>query len=386
MKDFNKIALELHKKYQGKLSVEGRASVKDQDDLSWVYTPGVAQPCKEIFKDREKMYDYTLKSRTVAVITDGSAVLGLGNIGAEASIPVMEGKSLLLKEFGGVDSFLICVQTQDPDEFVNVVKNIAPVFGGINLEDISAPKCIDVENRLKEILDIPVFHDDQHGTAIILGAAVLNAAKVANKKVSDLVISQSGTGAAGINIIKMLKQLGVKEIRAFNINGVVNSSTKSKNDKYVNQLLDDKIIHDNDLKDLADIVKGSDVFIGVSVANILTEDMIKSMNDKPIVFAMANPDPEIKPELAKNAGVYILGTGRSDYPNQINNVLAFPGIFKALLVTRQQVTDEVKLATAKAIASCVPENELSPDKVIPNPFDKKVPEIIYETLLKIANK
>lgn len=382
MKNLKEEALKLHEKNMGKIAMVSKVSIKNKDDLSLAYSPGVAEPCKEIFKNPELIYKYTNKKNMVAVVTDGSAVLGLGNIGAKASLPVMEGKSILFKEFAGIDSFPICLDTQDTEEIINIVKNIGSSFGGINLEDICAPKCIEIETRLKEIMDIPVFHDDQHGTAIVCSAALINAAKVAKKNISDLIVSQSGTGAAGINIIKIFKKLGVKEIRAFNINGVVNSDTRSKNDKYVNELLDKKIIVDFKGKELGDIVAGSDVFVGVSAPNILKPEMVKKMNDKPIIFAMANPDPEIMPDIAKQAGAFIVGTGRSDFPNQINNVLAFPGIFKGALITRKQITEDMKLLAAKAIASCVDDNELGVDKIIPDPFDKRVPLLIAEEIIK----
>ncbi len=378
-------ALKLHKDNHGKIRMESKVEVKNQDDLSLAYSPGVAEPCLEIKKDPDLIYDYTSKGNLVAVITDGSAVLGLGNIGDKASLPVMEGKSILLKTFAGIDSFPICIKTQDPDEIVNIVKNIGASFGAINLEDINAPKCIEIEQRLQKEMDIPVFHDDQHGTAIVCGAALLNALKVSGKKIKDVVVAQSGTGAAGLNIIKMFKKLGVKEIRAYNINGVVNQDTVAKNDKYVNQALSEGVIKGIEGSGLGDIVKGADVFVGVSVADILSAEMVKTMNEKAIIFAMANPNPEIKPELAREAGAYIIGTGRSDYPNQINNVLAFPGIFRGALDARvSQITEEMKLAATHAIANCIDEKDLTPDYIIPNPFDKKVAKAVAQAVMDSA--
>ena len=386
--DYKKRSLELHLMHKGKISVESKIKIKNSDDLSLVYSPGVAEPCLHIKKNKSDIYKYTSKGNMVAVITDGSAVLGLGNIGAEASLPVMEGKAILFKEFANVDAFPICLKTQDTEEIINIIKNISTSFGGINLEDISSPKCVTIERRLKEELDIPVFHDDQHGTAIVTTAALINACRLTNRKIEDLEIVLSGTGAAGSSIARILKAVGVKKIYGYNLSGIV---TKEKYDAYsfvVKELLDEDILSspDNIKSDsLIELIKNKDVFIGVSAKGIVTKNMIKSMNKDPFIFAMANPDPEISPEDAFEAGAYIIGTGRSDYPNQINNVLAFPGIFRGALDSRaKNITDSMKLSAAKAIAYIIEDNELTRDYIVPSPFDKRVSKAVSEEVKKEA--
>ena len=386
--DYKKRSLELHLMHKGKISVKSKIKIKNSDDLSLVYSPGVAEPCLHIKKNKSDIYKYTSKGNMVAVITDGSAVLGLGNIGAEASLPVMEGKAILFKEFANVDAFPICLKTQDTEEIINIIKNISTSFGGINLEDISSPKCVTIERRLKEELDIPVFHDDQHGTAIVTTAALINACRLTNRKIEDLEIVLSGTGAAGSSIARILKAVGVKKIYGYNLSGIV---TKEKYDAYsfvVKELLDEDILSspDNIKSDsLIELIKNKDVFIGVSAKGIVTKNMIKSMNKDPFIFAMANPDPEISPEDAFEAGAYIIGTGRSDYPNQINNVLAFPGIFRGALDSRaKNITDSMKLSAAKAIAYIIEDNELTRDYIVPSPFDKRVSKAVSEEVKKEA--
>ena len=366
-------SLALHKENQGKLNVTSRVSVKNIDDLSLAYSPGVAKPCEEIYRNRSQIYDYTSKGHMVAVITDGSAVLGLGNIGADASLPVMEGKAVLFKEFANIDAFPICINTQDEDEFINIVKNITTSFGGINLEDISAPKCIRIEQTLKNILDIPVFHDDQHGTAIVVSAAIINALKLAKKDIKDVKIVLSGTGAAGNSIARLLTDLGATHIVGYNKLGVVSKKNYPEQSVVEQALLDEGILQDTDASSLEELFIGSDVFVGVSVKNIVNKQMIQSMKEKAIVFALANPDPEIPYEEAIDGGAYIVGTGRSDYPNQINNVLAFPGIFKGALEGKaKNITEEMKIAAANAIADIISLDELSRDYIIPSPFNKLV--------------
>ncbi|MDN5304733.1 MAG: hypothetical protein PWP46_1619 [Fusobacteriaceae bacterium] len=379
--DIYKKALELHEQKKGKIEVISKVSVKNKDDLTLAYSPGVAEPCREISKDRENIYKYTSKGNLVAVVSDGSAVLGLGDIGPYAGLPVMEGKAILFKEFAGVDAVPLCLDTKDVEEIVKTVKLVAPNFGGINLEDISAPRCVEIERRLKEELDIPVFHDDQHGTAIVVTAALINAYRYLKKDITKATIVVNGVGAAGSAIIKMIKQLNPKNIIACDINGILN-----KNNNYENPLHNEIAeITNNDLieGDLATALKNADVFVGVSAANILTKDMVKSMNNDPVIFAMANPTPEIMPELAKEAGAKIVGTGRSDYPNQINNVLAFPGIFRGALDARvKTITEEMKVATAYAIANVISDDELSEDYIIPDAFNKKVVENVAEAIKK----
>jgi malate dehydrogenase (oxaloacetate-decarboxylating) len=368
-------ALKLHSDNKGKLETISKVPVKDAAALSLAYTPGVAEPCKEIQKDPDLAYEYTFKGNLCAVITDGSAVLGLGNIGGLAGLPVMEGKSVLFKEFGGVDSFPICLATQDTDEIVKTCINIAPTFGGINLEDISAPRCFEIENRLKEALDIPVFHDDQHGTAIITLAGLMNALRLTGKKMQDLVVVINGTGSAGTAIAKIILNVGVKDMLLLDSKGLIYEGRKEGTNK-------------NKLKGgLAEAMKGADVFIGVSQANIVTEEMVRSMNKDAIIFAMANPVPEIMPDLAKKAGARVVGTGRSDFPNQINNVLCFPGIFRgALDVRASDINDEMKIAAAKAIAGLVSDEELSADYILPKAFDPRVKDAVASAVADAARR
>lgn len=380
-------ALALHKEKQGKLEIKSKVKIENQHDLSLAYTPGVAYACKEIEANKEEAYTYTSKANMVAVITDGSAVLGLGNIGAYGAIPVMEGKSILLKELAGVDSIPLCLDTQDTEEIIKTCKYLAPTLGAINLEDISAPRCVTIERRLIEEMDIPVFHDDQHGTSIIVAAAFLNIQRLTGKKLSDMRVVLSGTGAAGSMVAKMLKKIGVKEINAYNINGVVHKDKYESYDFLIKELLDEGVFdspeqHDNTL---ASILKGADAFVGVSAPNLVTKDMVKSMKEKPILFAMANPTPEISYDDAKEAGAYIVGSGRSDYPNQINNVLAFPGIFKgALAVRASKINEEMKLAAANAIANIIPDDELSTDYIVPSAFDKRVVPAVAKAVSEAA--
>ena len=378
-------ALLMHEKWNGKLETIAKSKVNSREDLAIAYTPGVAEPCKMIAKDPEAAYKYTMKANTVAVISDGSAVLGLGNIGAKAAMPVMEGKGVLFKEFGNVNAVPICLDTQDPDEIVDTVVRISPGFGGINLEDISAPRCFEIENRLKEILDIPVFHDDQHGTAIVASAAMLNAAKVAGKKISDMTLVINGAGAAGIAIAKHFISLGMGNIIMVDINGIICDGDEFTNPAHYEMA---KVTNKNKLKgSLADALKEADAFIGVSRPNLVTQDMVKSMADKAIVFAMANPTPEIMPEDAKAAGAFIVGTGRSDYPNQINNVVAFPGVFKgALAVRASDINEEMKLAAAYAIADSVPADKLDAENILPDPFDREVPKAVAKAVADAAVK
>lgn len=389
MKDLKKRSLELHKENKGKISVVSKIKLETKDDLSLAYSPGVAEPCLAIQEDENKIYDYTSKGNMVAVISDGSAVLGLGNIGHKAGLPVMEGKAILFKEFADVDAFPIMLKTQDQDEIVEIVKQISASFGGVNLEDISAPKCVYIERRLKKELDIPVFHDDQHGTAIVTTAALINSCRLSGKKIEDLRVVLAGTGSAGSSIARMLKDIGAKEIVAYNRKGVV---TKEKYEGYkflLKELIDQNIIsypQDNETT-LEDIMKNRDVFVGVSVKNIVSKEMIQSMNKNPFIFAMANPDPEIKYDDALEAGAYIMGTGRSDYPNQINNVLAFPGLFRGALDARaKNITEAMKMAAAKAIASIIEDNELRQDYIIPSPFDKRVSEYVANAVKQEVEK
>ena len=375
-------SLEMHRANKGKLEVVGKIPVKTKDDLSTAYTPGVAQPCLEIAKNPKDAYEYTIKANTVAIVSDGSAVLGLGNIGGLAAMPVMEGKALLFKTFGGVDAFPICLDTQDIDKIIETVKMIAPTFGGINLEDIAAPGCFEVERRLQEELNIPVFHDDQHGTAIVVCAGVINAFKLLGKELSDVSAVIAGAGAAGNAIVKMFLNLGITDIVVCDRKGIISSDRKTElsNDKI--ELL--KTTNKDDIRgSLADAMKGKDLFIGVSGPNIVTEEMISSMSENAVVFAMSNPEPEILPDLAKKAGAKIVGTGRSDFPNQINNVLAFPGIFKgALRVRAKSITEEMKIAAAFALADLVDESELTKDYVIPNAFNPSVADAVADAVAK----
>lgn len=376
--------LKLHRDNKGKLEVKSKVAVQDSKSLSLAYTPGVAEPCKEIHKDRDTVYEYTCKGNMVAVVSDGTAVLGLGDIGPHAALPVMEGKSVLFKEFANVDAFPICVDTTDPDEIVKLVMQIEPSFGGINLEDISAPRCFEIEKKLKEKLSIPVFHDDQHGTAIIVLAALFNALKITKKKMEELVIVINGSGAAGIAIAKMILNVGIKEMFLCDRTGIVYKG-RGKGMNWAKEEIADMTNKDKKAGTLADALVGADVFIGVSSANIVTEEMVRSMNKDAIIFAMANPVPEIDPELAKKAGARIVGTGRSDYPNQVNNVLAFPGIFRGAFDVRAAcINEEMKIAAANALAGLISEDELSEDYIIPRPFDKRVAPAVAKAVAQAA--
>lgn len=375
----NEKALMLHEKWNGKLETVSKTPVKSREDLSLAYTPGVAEPCKVIAQDKEAAYKYTMKANTVAVVSDGSAVLGLGNIGPYAAMPVMEGKSVLFKEFGGVNAVPICLDTQDTEEIIRTVTYLAPGFGGINLEDISAPRCFEIEERLKEILDIPVFHDDQHGTAIVVLAGIINALKVVGKKKEDCKIVVNGAGSAGVAITKLLLTYGFPGIIMCDKVGIVSKDTEGLN--WMQQKMAVVTNPDNETGTLADALKGADIFIGVSAPGIVSSEMVASMNKDAILFAMANPVPEIMPDAAKAAGAKVVGTGRSDFPNQVNNVIAFPGIFKGALEGRAtQITEEMKLAAANAIASLVPDNELNEDNILPEAFNPSVAELVAEAV------
>lgn len=368
-------ALQLHEKWHGKLDTTPKCEVKNREDLAIAYTPGVAEPCKVIAKNNEEAYKYTIKSNTVAVISDGSAVLGLGNIGAAAAMPVMEGKCVLFKEFGGVNAFPICLDTQDTEEIIQTVVNIAPAFGGINLEDISAPRCFEIETRLKELLDIPVFHDDQHGTAIVVLSGIINALKVTGKKKEDCKVVINGAGSAGIAIGRLLLRYGFHNLILCDKSGILNKNTPNLN--WMQKEMMEVTNPGGCAGTLADALAGADIFIGVSAPGIVTEEMAASMNQDGIIFAMANPVPEIMPDIAKRAGVRIVGTGRSDFPNQVNNVVAFPGIFKGALEGRAtQITEEMKLAAALAIAGLVPEDQLNENNIMPEAFDPRVAEAV----------
>ncbi len=384
--DYNAAALAMHEKYHGKLAVESLFSVKDRDALSTAYTPGVAEPCRQIAKNPEDVYRYTLKSRTVAVVTNGTAVLGLGNIGPEAGLPVMEGKCVLFKEFGGVDAFPICLNATTKEEVVAAVKAIAPTFGGINLEDIRSPECFEIEAELERDLDIPVFHDDQHGTAIIVLAGVLNALKVVGKDIRRIRVVQNGPGAAGTAIIKMLQTAGVEDIVAVDEHGILypgRPAGLAGHKEALAQTTNPRRLTGG----LAEAVKGADLFIGTSVGGALTKEMAASMAPDAIVFAMANPNPEILPEDAKAAGVRVVGTGRSDFPNQVNNVLAFPGIFKgALAVRARDINDQMKLAAASALAGLIPDEELNEENILPKAFDPRVAQAVADAVAKAARE
>lgn len=380
--DYYKEALRLHEEKQGKLEVVSKVPVETKEDLSIAYTPGVAKPCLEIEKNPEDVYRYTSKGNAVAVVTDGTAVLGLGDIGPAAALPVMEGKAVLFKEFGDVDAYPICVDTKDVDEIVHIIRSISAGFGGINLEDISAPRCFEVERKLQEVLDIPVFHDDQHGTAVVVSGALINALKLVHKKMEDLRVVICGAGAAGNAIAKMLLSLGVKEILACSRTGILCDEGPDKPEG--EKLLLAQITNPNkEQGGLAEAVKGADVFIGVSAAGLLTREMVETMNRDAIVFAMANPEPEIHPEDAKAGGARIVGTGRSDFPNQINNVLIFPGLFKGALAARaKRITEEMKVAAAYALAGVVTPEELTEDYVIPSPLRKDVAQVVGEAVAR----
>jgi len=379
--DYYEASLKMHEDNKGKMTVAAKVKVETNEDLSIAYTPGVAEPCRRIHKNPEDVYKYTNKSNTVAVISDGSAVLGLGNIGAHAAIPVMDGKALLFKEFAGVDAIPICIDTQDTDEIINVIKNIAPTLGGINLEDISAPRCFEIEERLQEMLDIPVFHDDQHGTAIVVSAAVINAARFTGRKLENMKAVINGAGAAGTAIAKMLMNLGIKDVVACDRKGILTRDRQDLNE--AKRRLADVTNAENIKGTLSDAVCGRDLFIGVSAANILTEDMVRSMSEAPIIFAMANPEPEILPELAKRAGAAVVGTGRSDYPNQINNVLIFPGIFKgALAAGANRITEKMKTAAAFALADIISKENIKSDYIIPGAFHPGVADTVAAAVEK----
>lgn len=381
--DYAKESLKLHYEWKGKLEVTPRATVNNKEELSLAYTPGVAEPCLEIQKDISKSYELTRRWNTVAVITDGTAVLGLGDIGPEAGMPVMEGKCVLFKAFGGVDAIPLCVRSKDPDEIVKAISLFLGSFGGVNLEDISAPRCFEIERKLKQISDIPIFHDDQHGTAVVCLAAVINALKIVKKDFRDCVVAFSGAGAAGVAIAKLFKKVGVKDILMCDRHGIISSANENMNEakrdiaSFTNK--------DGRTGTLADAMRGADIFVGVSAPNVVTEEMVRSMNPGAVVMAMANPVPEIMPDLAKKAGAAVVGTGRSDFPNQINNVLAFPGIFRgALDVRAKDINEEMKLAAAEAIASLVSDEELSADYILPMAFDERVGKTVAAAVAEAA--
>ena len=383
MSDYYEKSLKMHEEHRGKLEVVSRVSVANKEDLSIAYTPGVAGPCLKIHENKLDAYKYTIKSHTIAVVSDGTAVLGLGDIGPEAAMPVMEGKSILFKEFGNVDAVPICLDTKDTEEIIKTVKYLAPTFGGINLEDISSPRCFEIETRLKQELDIPVFHDDQHGTAIVLCAALMNALKIIGKKWEDLHIVIGGSGAAGIAIAKLLMQMNPADIILTARRGALEESEEWMNPA---QREIAKITNKNHERgSLSEVIKGKDVFIGVSGPNVLTYEDVKTMNSDACIFALANPVPEIMPEDAKRAGARIIATGRSDYPNQVNNVLVFPGLFKgALMVEASKIVEEMKIAAARAIASLVSEEELNEDYIIPSPFDRRVADVVANEVAMVA--
>ena len=383
--DYNSLSLKMHEEHKGKVEVVSKVAVKNRDDLSTAYTPGVAEPCRKIRDNKADVYKYTCKGNMVAVVSDGTAVLGLGDIGPEAATPVMEGKSILFKEFGGVDAFPICLDTKDVDEIVETVKRIAPVFGGINLEDISAPRCFEIEKRLKEELDIPVFHDDQHGTAIVVSAGLINALKLVGKPFDEANVVINGAGSAGISICKLLLQLGIGNVVLVDRQGALCPGQDWMNPAQAEMA--EITNKDRQTGSLAEIMKGKDVFVGVSAPNIVTAEMVASMAADPIVFAMANPTPEIMPEEAAKGGVRVMATGRSDYPNQINNVLVFPGIFRGALDAKATgITEEMKMAAAKAIASIVTDDELKEDYIIPGAFDERVAKVVAKAVADEAIK
>ncbi len=383
--DVKEKALKMHEEWQGKIEVVSRAKLENPDDLSIAYTPGVAEPCLKISEDVDLSYKYTRRGNMVAVVTDGTAVLGLGDIGPEAGMPVMEGKCVLFKTFGGVDAFPLCVRSKDVDDIVNTVALLAGSFGGVNLEDIAAPRCFEIERKLKERCDIPIFHDDQHGTAVVTAAAMINALKLTGKKLEDIKVVTSGAGAAGIAIIKLLVSLGLKEVIMCDRHGAIYEGREGLNAEK------EEMAKISNLQkkqgSLADMLVGADVFIGVSAPGTVTPEMVKTMAPNPILFPMANPVPEIMPDLAKEAGAAVIGTGRSDFPNQINNVLAFPGIFRgALDVRAKDINDEMKVAAAYAIAGLIDEKDLNPDYIIPNPFDKRVAPAVAKAVAEAARK
>lgn len=382
--NFNELSLKMHEENKGKIAVCSKVSVKTRDDLSTAYTPGVAEPCRKIAEDKMNVYRYTAKGNLVAVVSDGTAVLGLGDIGPEAAMPVMEGKAILFKEFGNVDAFPICLDTKDPDEIVKTVIRLAPTFGGINLEDISAPRCFEIEARLKEALDIPVFHDDQHGTAVVVLAAIINGLKLTGKKAEECKVVLNGSGAAGIAIAKLLLSYGFKNLILCDRKGMINKGTANNP---VKKEMAEITNLSQQSGSLADALKGADIFIGVSAPGSVTTEMIKTMNPNPMIFAMANPTPEIMPDEAKAAGARIIGTGRSDFPNQINNVLVFPGLFRgALDVRAKSITEEMKMAASKALASLIDEKDLNPDYIIPDAFDPRVAKAVSKAVSEEAVK
>lgn len=372
-------ALQLHEEWNGKFETTPKMDIATREDLALAYTPGVAEPCKVIAKDKEAAYKYTIKANTVAVVSDGSAVLGLGNIGAHAAMPVMEGKAVLFKSFGGVNAVPICLDTQDTEEIIKTVVNIALAFGGINLEDISAPRCFEIESRLKELLDIPVFHDDQHGTAIVVLAGIINGLKVTGKTKEDCQVVVNGAGSAGVAITKLLLTYGFKHVTMCDKSGILSKGSEGLN--WMQESMMDVTNLEHKTGSLADALKGADIFVGVSAPNIVTPEMVQSMNKDAIIFAMANPVPEIMPDVAKAAGAKVVGTGRSDFPNQVNNVIAFPGIFKGALEGRAtQITEEMKLAAALAIANLVPEDEVSDVNILPEAFDERVADVVSQAV------
>lgn len=382
--NFNELSLKMHEENKGKIAVCSKVSVKTRDDLSTAYTPGVAEPCRKIAEDKMNVYRYTAKGNLVAVVSDGTAVLGLGDIGPEAAMPVMEGKAILFKEFGNVDAFPICLDTKDPDEIVETVIRLAPTFGGINLEDISAPRSFEIEARLKEALDIPVFHDDQHGTAVVVLAAIINGLKLTGKKAEECKVVLNGSGAAGIAIAKLLLSYGFKNLILCDRKGMINKGTANNP---VKKEMAEITNLSQQSGSLADALKGADIFIGVSAPGSVTTEMVKTMNPDPMIFAMANPTPEIMPDEAKAAGARIIGTGRSDFPNQINNVLVFPGLFRgALDVRAKSITEEMKMAASKALASLIDEKDLNPDYIIPDAFDPRVAKAVSKAVFEEAVK
>ena len=378
-------ALQLHEEWNGKFETTPKMKIQTREDLALAYTPGVAEPCKVIAKDKEAAYKYTIKSNTIAVVSDGSAVLGLGNIGAHAAMPVMEGKAVLFKEFGNVNAVPVCLDTQDTEEIIKTVVNIAPAFGGINLEDISAPRCFEIETRLKELLDIPVFHDDQHGTAIVVLAGIINGLKVTGKTKEDCQVVVNGAGSAGIAITKLLLTYGFKHVTMCDKSGILSKASEGLN--WMQQSMMEVTNLENKTGSLADALRGADIFVGVSAPNIVTADMVKTMNKDAIIFAMANPVPEIMPDVAKAASAKVVGTGRSDFPNQVNNVIAFPGIFKGALEGRaRQITEDMKLAAALAIANLVPDDEVSDVNILPEAFDPRVADVVSKAVIDHIEK
>ena len=376
----NEQALKLHEEWNGKIETTSKCKIASREDLALAYTPGVAEPCKVIAKDKEAAYKYTIKSNTIAVVSDGSAVLGLGNIGPYAAMPVMEGKAVLFKEFGGVNAVPICLDTQDTEEIIRTVAAIAPGFGGINLEDISAPRCFEIETRLKEMLDIPVFHDDQHGTAIVVLAGIINALKVTGKNKEECQVVVNGAGSAGVAITKLLLTYGFRNVTMCDKSGILSKGSEGLN--WMQESMMDVTNLTHKTGTLADALKGADIFVGVSAPNIVTADLVASMNHDAILFAMANPVPEIMPDVAKAAGARVVGTGRSDFPNQVNNVVAFPGIFKGALEGRaKQITEKMKLAAANAIAGLVSDNELSDVNILPEAFDPRVADVVSRAVM-----